>query len=117
MGVFPLADTMNFIPNHPCSHGGTARARTNGRSREAWWQAQPMTTSHRQAAAHSPIHYIARIVDSPVLTPCPVTGRPTRTASAGRYIRRALMVRTTERAVESAAERGPPSATSPLPAH
>ena len=113
MGVFPLADTMSFSSNPPLSRGGNRHARTNGWTDEVWWYPHPTTTPGRNAAAvHSPIHYIATPL---AFTRCPDTDPSARAASAGRYIRLAPAVRTSDRTAGSAAERGPPSATSRMP--
>jgi hypothetical protein len=113
MGVFPLADTMSFFSNPPLSRGGHWHAAINGWTDEVWWYPRPTTTPRRNAAAaHSPIHYIAIPL---ALTRGPATDPSARTASAGRYIRRAPAVRTSDRTAGSAAERGPPSATSRMP--
>jgi hypothetical protein len=104
MGVFPLADTMNCFSNPPLSRGGTSRAPASGRTDEVWWYPYPTTHPRRMAAAaHSPIHYIAR---SHALTRCTDT-RP-RFASAARDIRRHPTVRIPDWTDGSAAERGPP---------
>jgi hypothetical protein len=106
MGVFPLADTMSFVSNPPLSCGGNTRAPFNGRTDEVWRYPHPRTNPRRNAAAaHSPIHYIAR---SHAITRCPGTGTSSRVARAGRYIRRYPTVRIPDWTDGSAAERGPP---------
>jgi hypothetical protein len=106
MGVFPLADTMSFVSNPPLSCGGNTRAPFNGRTDEVWWHPHPRTNPRRNAAAaHSPIHYLAR---SHAITRCPGTDTSSRVTRAGRYIRRDGTVRIPDWTDGSAAERGPP---------
>jgi hypothetical protein len=113
MGVFPLADTMSFFSNPPLSRGGNSHAWTNGWADERWWYRHPTASRRNAAAVHSPIHHIAK---SQTLTRSPTTGRSGPTTGVGPYIRRAPAVRTSERAAGFAAERGPPFATSRMPA-
>jgi hypothetical protein len=106
MGVFPLADTMSFVSNPPLSCGGNPRAPFNGRTDEVWWHPHPRTNPRRHAAAaHSPIHYLAR---SHAITRCPGTDTSSRVTRAGRYIRCYATVRMPDWTDGSAAERGPP---------
>jgi len=113
MGVFPLADTMSRFSNPPLTRGEMI-APVNRRADEVWWHPDPPTNPRRTAAAmHSPIDY----TDNPyAITRRPGTDPSARLASAGQYIRRAPTVRTSDRAVGSSAERGPPFATSRMPA-
>jgi hypothetical protein len=115
MGVFPLTNTILGFSNPPFSRGGNQCAPLSGRTAEVRWRRHPSRSRRAAAAKDSQIDYIPCIATLHASTRGPRIDAP-RPASAGRYIRRSPVVRTSEWTVGSAAERGPPPATLRMPA-
>jgi hypothetical protein len=109
MGLFPLADTNNWLSSVSSRVRPALVRRRVTRANVVWWWLTASPTVCPTAASSDPsddsslIHHQARR---------PRTGSDTRQASSARCIRRAAVPRSPHRAVAALAERGPPPAAS-----
>jgi hypothetical protein len=109
MGLFPLADTNICLSSDPArDRAAPVRWRVT-RADIVWWRRSALPTMDPTAVL--PISSSDDTL-SPSQARRPRTGRPARSASAARCIRRVTVLRSPHRTVAAIAERGPPPAAS-----
>jgi len=109
MGLFPLADTNNWLSSDPSRDRVAQVRRRVTRADVVWWWRTALPTVCPTPGLTDPsddstlFHHQARR---------PRTGSEARPASSARCIRRAAVPRSPHRTVAALAERGPPPAAS-----